>query len=85
MRVLKSAIVSLRDIEAEPPAVRLKRSDSANARKLVPRIHSEALISSLLMGFFARAKERTRRIRRRAMDGRPSKETIARATPAKNR
>lgn len=69
MRVLKSTIVSLRD--TEPRAVRLKRSGNANALKLVPRIHSEALISFLLMGFFARAKERTRRIKRRAIDGRP--------------
>lgn len=68
--VLKSMIVSLRDIEAVPGAARLKRSSNANALKLVPRIHSEALISFLLMGFFARAKERTRRIKRRAMDGR---------------
>jgi len=30
------------------------------------------------MGFFAQAKERTRRIKRRAMDGRPSNEAIAR-------
>lgn len=70
---LKSTIID--NIETEPKAVRLKRS--ANALKLVPRIHIEALISSLLMGFFARAKERTRRIKRRAMDGRLSKGAIA--------